>query len=52
MAGTGESVTGPQAAAESAAVEQKTAAEPAGESGDAMSRRPTLLISDGDAGDD
>jgi hypothetical protein len=49
MAGTGESVTGRQDAAEPAAVEQMTAAEPAGESGDAM--EPSDDDDDPDGGD-
>ena len=44
-AATGESVTGLQAAAESAPVEQKTAADPAGESRDAIDpASDTMLI--------
>jgi hypothetical protein len=51
IAGTGESETGPRNATESGAVEQMTAHEPAGESGDAM--EPASDAGDpGDAGDD
>ena len=52
IAGTGESVTGPQAAAEAAAVEHETAAEPAGESGDASGPASDTIDNEGDAGDD
>ncbi len=44
MAGTGESVTGPQAAAESAAVEQRPPRSRQASPGTPWSRRPTLVI--------
>ncbi len=52
MAATGESAMGPQAATESAAVDQDPAAEPTGESGDAMEPGSDTPDQEGDIGDD